>query len=163
MFDEWPFALTFGLFFAGVLIRANATYWLGRGARRGGEQTRAARYLDRGSVRRAERLVARLGAPAVSLSFLTVGVQSAVNFAAGALRMPLARYEVAAGIGSLAWAAIYATIGFAVVEAWLGQAAAIWWVAAGLAVVLVVVITRAARRRLGTEVAVQPEEPGSTA
>ena len=159
MFDEWPFLLTLALFFVGVLARANATYWLGRGARRGGERTRAARHLDRAAVRRAESLVARMGAAAVALSFLTVGVQTAVNFAAGALRMPVARYEVAAAVGSLAWAGIYTTIGFAVIEAWLGRAGAIWWLAATLAVVLVVVVTRAARRRLASPVAPQPEKP----
>lgn len=162
MFDEWPFLLTFALFFLGAMTRANATYWLGRGARRGGEHTRAARHLDRAAVRRAETLVARMGAPAVALSFLTVGVQTVVNFAAGALRMPVPRYEVAVAVGSLAWAGIYTTIGFAVLEAWLGQAGAMWWAAAGVAVVLVVVATRLARRRLGNAPAMEPDEPGAS-
>ena len=144
--DERPFLLTFAVFFLVVMARANATYWLGRGARRGSESTGASRHLDRPLVRRAEFVVARVGPPAVTLSFLTVGIQSAVNFAAGLLRMPVGRYEVAAVVGSLAWAAIYSTIGFAVVEAWLGQAHLGRWLSAAGAIVLVVLLTRFARR-----------------
>ncbi len=158
--DERPLLLTFAVLFVVVMARANVTYWLGRGARRGTESTRASRYLDRPLVRRAETVVARLGPPAVTLSFLTVGIQSAVNFSAGLLRMPLGRYEVAAVVGSLAWAGIYSTVGFAVVEAWLGQAQLGWWLAAAGAILLVVVLTGLARRRLGN-VAPTRHEGGS--
>jgi len=148
VFEGWPFALVYAFFFAGAMVRANATYWLGRGARRGGERSRAADQLDRPLVRRAETVLARYGAPVVSLSFLTVGVQTAVNLAAGVLRMPLWRYEIAAVIGALAWAGIYTTIGFAVVEAWVGQAP--WWVWLVLVAVIAVVAlgTRVVRRRI---------------
>ena len=40
--------------------------------------------------------MARFGAPLVTLSFLTVGVQTVLNAAAGGLRMPLRRYTPAA-------------------------------------------------------------------
>ncbi len=145
---DWPFALTYAFFFAGALVRANATYWIGRAARSGGEHTRARRRLDSPLVQRAESVVARVGAPAVALSFLTVGVQTAINFAAGVLRMPLWRYEIAVVIGALAWAAIYSTIGFAVVAAWVSGAPWVW-VAVGLAALAVIVVsTRLSRRRL---------------
>ncbi len=159
MFDGWPFMATFVALFCIVMARANATYWLGRVARHGGERTRAARHLDRPVVRRAESLVASVGAPAVTLSFLTVGIQSAVNFAAGVLRMPLVRYEAAVVVGSLAWAGIYTTIGFAVVESLLGAAGLAWWLAAAGAAALVVLLTRAVRRRLRPPRVVGAEPP----
>ncbi|MFZ1285722.1 MAG: VTT domain-containing protein [Candidatus Phosphoribacter sp.] len=148
MFDNLPYPVVYVVFFLGVMVRANATYWLGRAARRGGENTRAARRLQRPMVRRAETLVARFGIPAVALSFLTVGVQTAINFAAGVLRMPLWRYEIGVVIGALAWAAIYSTIGFAVLGAWVGDNP--WPAALALAgaVGVVVVATRIARRRM---------------
>lgn len=146
MFDGWPFGWVFLVFFAGSMVRANATYWLGRGARRGGERTRAGRRLDGPLMARAESLVRRRGAPVVAVGFLTVGVQTAVNLAAGVMRMPLPRFQIAAAVGSLAWAAIYATVGFAVVEAWVGRAG-LPVAAVAVAAVAVVVVTTAALRR----------------
>ncbi len=146
MFQDWPFGWVFVVFFLGAMVRANATYWLGRGARRGGERTRMARRLEGPSMRRAETLVRRFGAPVVALGFLTVGVQTAVNLASGVLRMPLVRFEVAAVVGSLAWAGIYATVGFAVVEAWLGGVGVPVVVAAVIGMAAVLVSTMVLRR-----------------
>jgi membrane protein DedA with SNARE-associated domain len=64
-------------------------------------------------------IVNRWGAPVVALSFLTVGFQTAANFAAGLTRMPWHRYLPALVIGGLAWAIIYATVGLAAVVGWL--------------------------------------------
>ena len=97
-------------------------------------------------MRRAETLVRRFGAPVVALGFLTVGVQTAVNLASGVLRMPLVRFEVAALVGSLAWAGIYATVGFAVVEAWLGGVGVPVVVAAVIGMAAVLVSTMVLRR-----------------
>lgn len=148
MFDNLPFPLVYAVFFVGAMIRANATYWLGWGARKGGENTRAARRLHSPAVRRAETVISRFGAPAVALSFLTVGVQTALNFAAGVLRMPLWRYEVGVVIGALMWAGIYSTIGFAVFGAWVSQSPWLWLGAALAMVVLVALATRLTSRRL---------------
>ena len=52
----------------------------------------------------------------MTVSFLTVGLQTVVNAAAGLIRMPWIRYTVAMLIGCIAWAAIYATVGIAAVE-----------------------------------------------
>jgi len=146
--QEWPFAFTYAFFFLGALVRANATYWLGRGARRGGEHTGVRRRLDGPLVARAETVVARFGAPAVALSFLTVGVQTAVNLAAGVLRMPLWAYQAGAVVGALAWAGIYSTIGFAVFEAWVGGSPW-WWILVAVAGIAVIVFaTRWTRMRL---------------
>jgi len=65
-----------------------------------------------------QQLVARWGAPVVTLSFLTVGIQTLVNLAAGVMRMPLRRYIPALTIGAILWAFLYATGGFAKFAGW---------------------------------------------
>ena len=45
-----------------------------------------------------------------------IGIQTAVHLTAGVMRMPLRFYLPAAVVGSAAWAALYATIGSAVVQ-----------------------------------------------
>jgi membrane protein DedA with SNARE-associated domain len=65
-----------------------------------------------------QEFVARWGAPVVIVSFLTVGIQTLVNLAAGVLRMPLRRYLPALTVGSIIWAFLYATVGFATFAAW---------------------------------------------
>lgn len=118
----WPFPATAAVLFLIVLVRASATYGAGRLARAGaerrassgtGEHGRVARWLARPGYRRAEGWLDRWGAPAVTLSFLTVGVQTLVNLAAGLTRMSLWRYLPAMVIGSVLWALLYAGVGFA--------------------------------------------------
>jgi membrane protein DedA with SNARE-associated domain len=65
-----------------------------------------------------QQMVARWGAPVVTLSFLTVGIQTLVNLAAGVMRMPLRRYIPALTIGAILWAFLYATVGFATFVGW---------------------------------------------
>jgi membrane protein DedA with SNARE-associated domain len=65
-----------------------------------------------------QQVVARWGAPVVTVSFLTVGIQTLVNLAAGAMRMPLRRYVPALTVGAIIWAFLYATVGFATFAAW---------------------------------------------
>ena len=93
------------------------------------------------------RWVGRVGAPLVSIGFLTVGVQSAINFSAGVLRMPQRRFQPAVIIGALLWATLYTTVGLAVVDAWLGHVPW-WWALLGVAVVvLLIVVSRRITRR----------------
>ncbi|MGC5531643.1 DedA family protein [Streptomyces sp. SR-10] len=109
-------ALAAGALYAIVLLRAGGTFavgWLaGAGARRG----RFAGLTSSARFRRAERAIQRWGAPVVAVSFLTVGFQTAVNFLAGSMRMPLPRYLPALFVGGAAWALIYATAGLGVLE-----------------------------------------------
>jgi membrane protein DedA with SNARE-associated domain len=134
--ENWPFAAAVAVLFVVVMLRANATYWAGRGLRAGADRSRLARHLDGRTFVRAQDVVRRFGAPAVTVSFLTVGFQTAVNAAAGALRMPQRRYLPAVIVGSLIWAFLYATVGFAVIDAWLG-ADGRWWIAGAVAVLVV--------------------------
>lgn len=114
-----PFPLAFGVLFAIVLLRANATYWIGRAAESGAERTRLSRSLGSPEFRRAQGFVSRWGAPIVTASFLTVGIQTLINLAAGVSRMPLRRYLPAVTLGCSLWALLYATLGFVTLGGWL--------------------------------------------
>ncbi|PSK97492.1 membrane protein DedA with SNARE-associated domain [Murinocardiopsis flavida] len=124
-----------------AFLRAQATYWIGRGLGAGLDRSKFARRLG-ARLHRAENLVNRFGPPAVTLSFLTWGLQTAINLAAGATRMRLPRYLVALAFGSLIWAAIYSVglvaavnlflhspylVGAAVLLAVAGVAGYLWW------------------------------------
>ncbi|MFG3280337.1 DedA family protein [Streptomyces sp. NPDC048111] len=104
-------ALTAGALYVIVLLRAGGTFAVGWLAGAGARRSRFGARISSGKFMRAERAVQRWGAPMVALSFLTVGFQTAVNFLAGSLRMPLRRYLPALLIGGAAWALIYATAG----------------------------------------------------
>ena len=134
-----PFGVALAALFAIVMIRVNATYWLGRGAVAGFAHTRFGSSLEKPKAARAQALIQRWGPYAVVVSFLTIGLQTAVNLAAGAARMPLRRYLPAAIAGSILWAVLYATIGLAALEAWLAVAAASP-VGAAVAVVVVAIL-----------------------
>ncbi|HMM94578.1 VTT domain-containing protein [Phycicoccus sp.] len=147
----WPFWVVLVVFWVGAFARGTATYWVGRGVRAGGGRTRWSHHLDRPGVARAERFVRRVGPPAVTLGFLTVGLQTAINASSGMLRMPLRRFLPAVALGALLWAVVYTTVGMAVVDAALGRVP--WWwllVAAGV-VLLVVLAARRLRRRVDAE------------
>ncbi|NYE94456.1 membrane protein DedA with SNARE-associated domain [Psychromicrobium silvestre] len=117
-FTSLPFGLAFLSLFCIVMARANATYWLARGAAAGGRKTKLRKYLDSAPMARAEAIIARWGAPAVALCFLTIGLQTAINLAAGVGRMPYpSRYLPAVITGSVIWALLYATVGLAVIDA----------------------------------------------
>jgi membrane protein DedA with SNARE-associated domain len=129
-----PFWQAFLALFASAMVRSNGTYWVGRGAVAGWRRYRGA-HGD--LTARAERLIHRFGPLAVTLSYLTVGIQTAIHLTAGVVRMPLRWYLPAAVVGSVVWAALYATIGLAVVQAWLAAEAGSWW---GVLVVVVVIV-----------------------
>ncbi|MBC9715237.1 VTT domain-containing protein [Streptomyces sp. TRM66268-LWL] len=94
-----------------VLLRAGGTFALGRLAGAGARRGRFAERLSTPRFQRVERAIQRWGAPVVAVSFLTIGFQTAANFLAGTLRMPLRRYLPALFLGGAAWALLYATAG----------------------------------------------------
>jgi len=145
-----PFWQAFLALFASAMVRSNGTYWTGRGAVAGWRRYRG----THGELTaRAETLLRRFGPFAVTLSYLTVGIQTAIHLTSGVMRMPLRYYLPAAVVGSTLWAVLYATVGLAVVQAWLAAEAGSWW---GLAVVVLVVVAlgtwlvRRARTRTAT-------------
>lgn len=119
-----------------AFCRGSATYALGRWVRRTGDASRWARRLERPMFRRSERLVGRFGPPAVSASFMTVGLQSAMNLTAGFLRMPLRHYLPAVAVGALIWAGMYLSVGIAFLAAASSSSAG----SALLVVVLILIV-----------------------
>ncbi|MBB3036486.1 DedA family protein [Hoyosella altamirensis] len=103
-----------------VFLRAQATYWIGRGLGAGVHRSRLGDRLG-DKLERAEGAINRYGPPAVTVSFLTIGVQTAINLTAGAMRMRFVRYLIAMFAGCLMWAAIYTFGGLAVMTAWVSM------------------------------------------
>lgn len=148
---EWVLALPWYIviptLWAGAMIRSNATHWLGRGTRRGAgalwrryrPESASAQTQRRRPL--AERLLRTLGPLAVVIGFLTVGLQTAIMFTSGVVRMPLKRFVPATMIGSLFWALIYATIGMAALEAFVLALTGSWWGALLLLGVVAVAVT----------------------
>ncbi|MEV7674064.1 VTT domain-containing protein [Streptomyces sp. NPDC088752] len=109
-------ALTAAALYVIVLLRAGGTFAVGWLAGAGARRSRLAGRISSAKSLRAERAIQRWGAPVVAVSFLTVGFQTAANFLAGTLRMPLSRYLPALFVGGAAWALIYATAGIGLLE-----------------------------------------------
>jgi membrane protein DedA with SNARE-associated domain len=114
----WPYPVAVAALFLVVMLRAGGTYAIGRAAQEGVRRSRLSRLMAKPRFARMQLTVARWGAPVVTLSFLTVGIQTLVNLAAGALRMPLRRYVPALTVGAILWAFLYATVGLATLAAW---------------------------------------------
>lgn len=131
-----PFGWAYAFLFLLSMVRANITYWFGRGLAAGVKHTRFQHVMTGPIYQRAQRFIQKWGLFAVPLSFMTVGIQTAVNASAGVARMPLARYIPSVVLGCLIWATIYSTVGMAVVYAWLALG---WqWIVAGAMVVATV-------------------------
>ncbi|MCA5894899.1 VTT domain-containing protein [Isoptericola sp. NEAU-Y5] len=147
-----PFWVVYLAAFGIVMIRAQATYWAGRGVARGLSQGRFAQLLASPRATAAIERVHRWGPPAVTLSFLTVGIQTVINLSAGYLRMPYPRYLVALVLGCLAWAAIWTTVGSAVVNGaillGLSHPVALVLLGVGVAALVAWIVVRRTRRSL---------------
>jgi len=116
--------------FVVAMARSHATYWAGRGVVRGAKTVHETdkgfawwrsmiEHLEAWTNTRAARrgldLVRRWGAPAVSLAYLTFGVQTAVFASAGLIRMKYTKFTVASVPGSIAWAIVWSTVGLGAV------------------------------------------------
>lgn len=141
--DDLPFWPLVATLLVIVFCRAQATYWLARLAVAGASRSRWGRWLDSAAVRRGSALLDRFGLPVVSISFLTVGLQTVLNAAAGLARVPWWRYTVAMLVGCVVWAFVYATVGLALFWAVLAAFAGSPW---GVAAIIVVVVAGAAAR-----------------
>ncbi|MFF6777288.1 DedA family protein [Streptomyces sp. NPDC012637] len=108
--------LTAAALYVIVLLRAGGTFAVGWLAGAGARRSRFAGRISSARFQRAERAIQRWGAPVVAVSFLTVGFQTAANFLAGSMRMPLTRYLPALFLGGAAWALVYATAGLGALE-----------------------------------------------
>ena len=113
--DGAPFGALFAFFFAVVLVRTQATYWVARLVTVWTlDRTRPVKpwvarlhaWLSGDSTARGVAVVRRWGVLAVPASFLATGTKTVVNAAAGVVRMPFGRYLAAMLVGC----AIHATI-----------------------------------------------------
>lgn len=148
--SDWPVLGIYLFFLSGALMRSQATYWAGRGVAVRVLRSRWKDRLDSPRVHRGVRAIERWGMPIVPLSFLTVGFQTAVNAAAGLLRIGWLRYTLWALPGCLVWAAVWGGGGMAAVAGAIALAARSPWALAGavtVAVALVTVLVVRSRRR----------------
>ncbi|GAA2034927.1 hypothetical protein GCM10009720_14460 [Yaniella flava] len=95
-----------------VFLRAGGTHLIGRAVRAGVSRINSVQRIMNSTVyQRAEAALDRWGPPAVAVSFLTVGFQTAINLASGVIRMRWYRYLPVLLIGGALWATIYTTVG----------------------------------------------------
>lgn len=118
-----PFVGVYVFLFFVVALRSSLTYGLGRYGHHlvmkskkpaSGIALKAWSWVHAESTVNAMGMLRRRGWVAIPLCFLTVGVQTVITIAAGAIGMSLPVWIASACAGWLAWAAIYSTIGFAV-------------------------------------------------
>lgn len=129
--DAYPFAAALAFLFAVAMLRGQATYGIARIVTEqalrhtrpnSGWLAAVHRWLDGDAAGRGRAVVERWGMVAVAACYLTVGFQTLVLAGAGAVRMRWLRFTLAQLPGALAWALIYATVGFAVWSAVIGAA-----------------------------------------
>ena len=135
---DWPVWQTIGALWVIVNLRANLFYWIGRGITFGASRTRFATIVDGPVMARAERFTSRWGIFAVPMSFLTIGVQTAVHVTAGVTRMPLVRWIPSVMVGGVFWAVLYVTIGLTAFWAALLAAGRVGWPLVVVAVLLLI-------------------------
>lgn len=133
------------------IVRTSLVYWVAALAAKGSARLHRIREaMERPLYRKARAFINRWGVIAVPLCFLTVGFQTAVIVTTGFTRMPLRRWIPAMLVGTLMWAGIYTTIGFAILAA-LGLEPWMFPVALAFVVAGAVVISVAREKRLDCE------------
>lgn len=150
---SWPWLWAWLTFFAIVFVRAGATYGIGRAIAAGVLHDRR----PRPKVALAMRQVRRWGPPAVTVSFFTVGAQTAINLAAGLARMTVPRYLTGLVPGAAIWATVWSTIGMSAFLAVFsgGSERSAWFIVLAVVVVVAVLLARAARQ---ADPAVEPDQ-----
>ncbi|GAB3939482.1 DedA family protein [Corynebacterium tapiri] len=145
--NGYPFWAAWGLLFVVGFLRGQATYGLARlavgsavGRKSQGPKwwQRTAEWLQAEGNSRGRQILHRVGPLAVSLCYLTVGLQTAILVAAGLTMMRYSVFTIAQLPGVAAWATIYSTIGFAAWAALISAMAGQWWPL--LAIIFVVLV-----------------------
>lgn len=153
--EDIPVLGIFAVLWTVAMLRGQATYALARWATEAtidetADETsfraRLAGWLNRPMPLRARRLLEGWGWPAISLSYLTVGLQTALLAAAGVLRMSWLKFTAAQFIGAVGWAAIYTTIGATAWQAVLGGVSGTTWLIIVAAIGLVLLATYTIKR-----------------
>lgn len=124
MLADFPFWGAWIFMFILGTLRGQGTYWIGRGASSaathvgsdGDADSKWAKvkaWLNSDKTKTGRTLVHKIGVVAVPLSYLTVGLQTAVLAAAGLVRIQWWKFTVAQIPGAMAWATIYSGVGLA--------------------------------------------------
>ena len=156
----WLFVFLFMV----VLLRAQATYWLARGAASGavlatgrqGFLGTMARWFDGPIPRKGAAMLDKWGIIVIPLCFLTVGIQTAVNAGAGLVRMRWSTYTIAMIPGCVLWALLYGLGTLALFAAAIRAVAGSPWGWAGLALIVALItakITWGRRKRRAVDAA----------
>lgn len=156
-----PFWVVYVTLLVVIMLRAPATHLLGRGVGAGASRGRLGERLGP-KLDTAKQRIDRYGAPVVTLSFLTIGMQTAVHFASGTVRMRLSVYLTATFIGGLIWAGLWGTVISGLGGTWLTLFLDSPWTALGVVIVaalIVGVLVRRHRRRARTDQKTSAEAP----
>lgn len=142
----------FVFLFVVILLRAQATYWLARGAASGavlatgrqGFLGTMARWFDGPIPRKGAAMLDKWGIIVIPLCFLTVGIQTAVNAGAGLVRMRWSTYTIAMIPGCVLWALLYGLGTLAVFAAAIRAVAGSPWGWAGLTLIATLIAAKIA-------------------
>ena len=135
-----PFWVVYVTLLVVIMLRAPATHLLGRGVGAGVNRGRIGERLGP-ELDAAKTRIDRYGAPVVTLSFFTVGMQTAIHFASGAVRMRFPVYITATFVGGLIWAGLWGTVISGLVGSWLLLFLNSPWTAVGVVIAAVVTVT----------------------
>ena len=150
-FDALPIEVALAFMWVVGIVRTSIVYALGALAAEGGARLdRIRKAMDSPLYRKARRLINRWGVIAVPLCFLTVGLQTAVIITTGFTKMPLRRWVPAMLVGTLMWACIYTTIGFAILAA-LGLEPWMFPLALAIIITVMVIVSQLRERRINRE------------
>ena len=150
-FDALPIEVALAFMWVVGIVRTSIVYALGALAAEGGARLdRIRKAMDSPLYRKARRLINRWGVIAVPLCFLTVGLQTAVIITTGFTKMPLRRWVPAMLVGTLMWACIYTTIGFAILAA-LGLEPWMFPLALAIVITVLVIVSQLRERRINRE------------
>lgn len=150
-FDALPIEVALAFMWVVGIVRTSIVYALGALAAEGGARLdRIRKAMDSPLYRKARRLINRWGVVAVPLCFLTVGLQTAVIITTGFTKMPLRRWVPAMLVGTLMWACIYTTIGFAILAA-LGLEPWMFPLALAIVITVMVIVAQLRERRINRE------------
>ena len=150
-FDALPIEVALAFMWVVGIVRTSIVYALGALAAEGGARLdRIRKAMDSPLYRKARRLINRWGVIAVSLCFLTVGLQTAVIITTGFTKMPLRRWVPAMLVGTFMWACIYTTIGFAILAA-LGLEPWMFPLALAIVITVMVIVAQLRERRINRE------------
>ena len=150
-FDALPIEVALAFMWVVGIVRTSIVYALGALAAEGGARLdRIRKAMDSPLYRKARRLINQWGVVAVPLCFLTVGLQTAVIITTGFTKMPLRRWVPAMLVGTLMWACIYTTIGFAILAA-LGLEPWMFPLALAIVITVLVIVSQLRERRINRE------------